>query len=205
MSLNDHREDQTMKIGYARVSSGAQSLEVQTATLTGEGCSKIYSEKESARSTTKRDELERALEDLREGDEFLVTRLDRLARSVFDLYQILKRVAAAGASFRAIHQPEANTGTPAGKLLLGILGLISEFENDLRRERQLEGIAAARDAGKYRGKQRRLEPAQVEAAVTEHGSYRLAGIALGCSKASVGRIMRELEAERATGAAAEGM
>jgi DNA invertase Pin-like site-specific DNA recombinase len=188
-----------MKIGYARVSSGSQSLELQTEALIAEGCGKIYREKESGRSTDKRHELERAIDDLRKGDELIVTRLDRLARSVTDLYAILKRVAEAGASFRSIHQSEANTGTPTGKLLLGILGLVAEFENDLRRERQLEGIARAREAGKYKGKQATLDPDRVAAAVAEHGSYGKAAKALGCSKASVGRLMAGREAgERVT-------
>jgi DNA invertase Pin-like site-specific DNA recombinase len=192
-----------MKIGYARVSSGGQSLELQTTALQGEGCEKIYREKESGRSTVKRAELERALEDLRPGDELLVTRLDRLARSVPDLYAIVKRIDEAGATFRAVYQPEANTGSPTGKLLLGILGLVAEFENDLRRDRQLEGIARAREEGKYRGKRAVLEADKVLAAYREHGSYGAAAKALGCSKASVGRILGPILAdEGASGAPA---
>lgn len=196
-----------MKIGYARVSSGGQKLEVQLELLGAAGCEKIYREKESAgtRSTAIRHELERALEDLRPDDELIVTRLDRFARSVAELYRNLTRIAERKARFLCLQQPAANTDTPTGKLLLGILGLVAEFENDLRRDRQLEGIARARAEGKYRGSKRQLEPAKVEEAVKEHGSYRLAGKALGCSKASVGRIMRELEAERAGDLAAEGM
>jgi DNA invertase Pin-like site-specific DNA recombinase len=196
-----------MKIGYARVSSGGQKLEVQLELLGAAGCEKIYREKESAgvRSTAIRHELERAIEDLRAGDELIVTKLDRFARSVAELYRNLQRIAERKARFLCLQQPAANTDTPTGKLLLGVLGLVAEFENDLRRERQLEGIARARAEGKYRGSKRQLDPVKVEEAVKEHGSYRLAGAALGCSKASVGRIMRELEAERAGGLAAEGM
>jgi DNA invertase Pin-like site-specific DNA recombinase len=191
-----------MKIGYARVSSGGQSLELQLEALAAAGCEKIYREKESGRSTVKRAELERALDDLRPGDELIVTRLDRLARSVPDLYTILQRASERGASFACLQQPGANTDTPTGKLLLGILGLVAEFENDLRRERQLEGIARARAAGKYRGKQPVLDPAKVAAAVAEHGSYGKAATALGCHKSSVGRIMAELAQN---GHSAEGM
>ena len=182
-----------MKIGYARVSSGGQSLELQLEALEAAGCEKVYREKESGRSTVKRAELERAIDVLRPGDELIVTRLDRLARSVPDLYGILQRISGAGASFACLQQPGANTDTPTGKLLLGILGLVAEFENDLRRERQLEGIARAREAGKYRGKQSTIDPEKVKAAVAEHGSYGKAAKAIGCSKASVGRIMGELE------------
>jgi DNA invertase Pin-like site-specific DNA recombinase len=198
-----------MKIGYARVSSGGQSLELQLEALEAAGCEKIYSEKESGRSTVKRAELERALADLRPGDELIVTRLDRLARSVTDLYAILQRIAVIGATFACLQQQGANTDTPTGKLLLGILGLVAEFENDLRRERQLEGIARAREEGKYRGKQRVLDPAKVEEAVKAAGSYGKAAELMTrhgfkCSKASVGRIMRQLEEQRAAGGAAAG-
>lgn len=184
-----------MKIGYARVSSGGQSLELQLEALAAAGCDKVYREKESGRSTLQRRELDRALDDLRPGDELIVTRLDRLARSVSDLYAILRRINEGKASFLCLQQPGANTDTPTGKLLLGILGLVAEFENDLRRERQLEGIAKAREAGIYRGKPRRLDPGTVRAAVAEHGSYGKAAKALRCSKASVGRIMRESATE----------
>jgi DNA invertase Pin-like site-specific DNA recombinase len=190
-----------MKIGYARVSSSGQSLDVQLEALTAAGCEKIYREKESGRSTTKRGELERAIDELRAGDELIVTRLDRLARSVPDLYGILQRVAGRSASFLCLQQPGANTDTPTGKLLLGILGLVAEFENDLRRERQLEGIARAREAGKYRGKQPTIDPDKALAAYREHGSYGKAAKALRCSKASVGRIVGPLLAAEALGGA----
>jgi len=195
-----------MKIGYARVSSSGQSLELQLEALEQAGCTaaKIYREKESGRSTTKRAELERALADLRAGDELVVTRLDRLARSVPDLYAIQSRIAEAGASFLCLQQPGANTDTPTGKLLLGILGLVAEFENDLRRERQLEGIERARLEGKYGKRKSKLDPERVAAAVKEAGSYGAAAKLLtsqGCkiSKPSVGRIMRQLEGERQEG------
>jgi DNA invertase Pin-like site-specific DNA recombinase len=190
-----------MKIGYARVSSSGQSLELQLEALDAAGCEKIYREKESGRSQQRRGELERAIDDLRPGDELVVTRLDRLARSIVDLYDILQRVAGKGASFLCLQQPGANTDTPTGKLLLGILGLVAEFENDLRRERQLEGIARAREEGKYRGGHKRIDETKVLAAYKEHGSYGKAAKAAGCSKAHVGRIVAAAaEAEAANGA-----
>jgi DNA invertase Pin-like site-specific DNA recombinase len=186
-----------MKIGYARVSSGGQSLELQLEALTAAGCEKIFSEKESGRSTVKRDQLEAALDYLRDGDELIVTRLDRLARSVPDLYAILQRLNAKSASFLCLQQPGANLDSPTGKLLLGVLGLVAEFENDLRRDRQLEGIARAREEGKYKGRRSALDPDRVRAAVAEHGSYGKAAKALGCSKASVGRLMQQATADGA--------
>jgi DNA invertase Pin-like site-specific DNA recombinase len=99
-----------MKIGYARVSSAGQSLEAQVEALEAAGCEKIYQEKESGGSTARRFALEKALDQLRAGDVLIVTRLDRLARSVPDLYSILEKISAAGASFAAVHQ---SASTPA--------------------------------------------------------------------------------------------
>lgn len=181
-----------MKIGYARVSSSGQSLDVQLEALEDAGCEKIYREKESGRSTVKRLELERAIEDLRAGDELVITRLDRLARSVPDLYALLGRIAGKGAAFMCLQQPAANTSSPTGKLLLGILGLVAEFENDLRRDRQLEGIARAKAAGTYHGGKRRLDPEKIRAAVKEHGGAAAAARALGIGRASVYRLCPEL-------------
>jgi DNA invertase Pin-like site-specific DNA recombinase len=183
-----------MKIGYARVSSSGQSLEIQLEALAAAGCEpgKIYREKESARSTTNRAELEHALADLRPGDELLVTRLDRLARSVADLYAIVKRIDQAGASFTCLHQAGIDTGSATGKLMLGVLGVVAEFENDLRRDRQREGIQKAKERGAYRGGKSRIDPAKVRAAVAEHGGASAAAKALGIGRASVYRLCPEL-------------
>lgn len=188
-----------MKIGYARVSSSGQSLEAQIEALEAAGCEKIYREKESGGSTARRFELEKALDQLRTGDVLVVTRLDRLARSVPDLYGILQKIAAAGAGFAAVHQSGIDTSSPTGKLMLGILGVIAEFERDLIRERQAEGIKKAKAAGVYRGKKRKLEPAAVLAAYREHGdnAWRI----LGCARSSVYRIVRDHAAELGAAAA----
>lgn len=184
-----------MKIGYARVSSAGQSLEAQIEQLEAAGCEKIYQEKESGSETSRRFELEKAIDQLRPGDELLVTRLDRLARSVPDLYKIMGRVQEAGAGFVCIHQNGVNTTTPTGKLMLGLLGVVAEFERDLIKERQVAGIAKAKREGRYRGKARRLDPVKVMAAYREHGdgAYKH----LGCSRSSVYRIVGEQAAKDA--------
>jgi DNA invertase Pin-like site-specific DNA recombinase len=195
-----------MKIGYARVSSTGQSLELQLEALAAAGCDKIYREKASARSTDGRPELERALDQLRTGDELAVTRLDRLARSVPDLYAIVQRIDQAGASFSCLHQA-IETGTATGKLMLGVLGAVAQFERELTRERQREGIAAAKARGVYRkGRKATLDPAVVKAAYAEHGGYGAAAKALTeagipCSRASVERIVNNRPRKR--GASAE--
>jgi DNA invertase Pin-like site-specific DNA recombinase len=181
-----------MRIGYARVSSSGQSLDVQLEALERAGCKKIYSEKESASSRQKRIELERAIGDLREGDELLVTRLDRLARSVPDLYGILQQIDDAGAGFHCLQQSGIETGTATGKLMLGVLGAVAQFERDLLLERQREGIAKAKARGVYSGGKRKIEASAVrEALAANQGSATLAARALGISRASVYRVLEE--------------
>jgi len=139
-------------VGYARVSSGSQSLEVQQDQLAAAGCEKVFSETRSGTSQDHRAELARALDYVREGDQFVVTRVDRLARSVTDLHDIVARLTAKGVGFRSLQQGEFDTTTATGRLFLSILGAIAEFETGLRRERQAEGIARAKARGAYKGR-----------------------------------------------------
>jgi DNA invertase Pin-like site-specific DNA recombinase len=150
-----------MFIGYARVSSTGQSLDIQIETLTVAGCAKIYSEKRSGRTAIDRDELERALDQLRPGDTLIVSRLDRLARSVGDLHRIIERINASGAAFRCLQQGGVDTATSTGKLMLAILGAVAEFENDIRRERQRDGIEKARGRGVYKGRPPSIDTATI--------------------------------------------
>ena len=137
-------------IGYARVSTTDQNLELQESALRAAGCDVIRSEKRSGTTTAGRDELRTVLDFLRKGDVLTVTRIDRLARSIGDLQDIVRAVKAKGASLKAIEQP-IDTGTAAGKCFLDMLGVFAEFETNLRRERQLEGIVKAKKEGKYKG------------------------------------------------------
>ena len=138
-------------IGYARVSTTDQNLEVQQATLSAAGCDLIRSEKRSGTSTAGRAELATVLDFLRTGDVLMVTRIDRLARSIGDLQDIVRAVRAKGASLKATEQP-IDTSTAAGKAFLDMLGVFAEFETNLRKERQLEGIADAKARGVYKGR-----------------------------------------------------
>jgi DNA invertase Pin-like site-specific DNA recombinase len=144
-------------IGYARVSTTDQDLNIQIAALRREGCSMIRAEKRSGTTTAGRDELRTVLDFLREGDVLMVTRIDRLARSIGDLQDIVRTVRSKGASLRATEQP-IDTSTAAGKCFLDMLGVFAEFETNLRRERQLEGIVKAKAAGVYKGR-----PASIDA------------------------------------------
>lgn len=148
-------------VGYARVSSGSQSLAVQQDQLTAAGCKKVFSETQSGNSQDHRAELIRALDYVREGDQFVVTRIDRLARSVTDLHDIVARLTAKGVGFRSLQQGEFDTTTATGRLFLSILGAIAEFETGLRRERQAEGIARAKARGAYRGRPATVDKAEV--------------------------------------------
>ena len=140
-------------VGYARVSSVGQSLDVQLEKL--KDCDKVFKEKRSGLDTGRRS-LKQCLEFLREGDTLLVTKIDRLARSTSDLYRIIATLADKGVSFRVLDDPSIDTTSRTGKLVMGILALIAEFESDIRRERQMDGIAKAHERGVRFGRKRKL-------------------------------------------------
>ncbi len=175
------------KIGYARVSTLDQDLTIQLDALGAAGCDVIRSEKITGTTTTGRAELETVLAFLREGDELVVTRIDRLARSILDLQVIVKAIRAKGASLACIQQP-IDTTTAAGKAFLDMLGVFAEFETNLRKERQAEGIAKAKAAGVYTGRKPTIDAAEVR-------RLRAAGVGaseiarrLGVGRASVYRV-----------------
>lgn len=140
-----------MLIGYARTSTLEQKagFDAQLAELKAAGCERTYSEQIS--SVAKRPKLDAALADLRKGDVLVVTKLDRLARSVRDLMNIVEEITAKGASLRILAM-SLDTGSPTGRLMLGVLGSVAQFEREIMLERQKEGIAKARTEGKYKGR-----------------------------------------------------
>jgi DNA invertase Pin-like site-specific DNA recombinase len=145
-------------VGYARVSSEDQDLTIQLEQLTEAGCEKLFSEKKSGVQLEKRSELEKCLAWVREGDVLVVTRLDRLARSVTDFSRLMTDLQERGVEFRCLLQP-FDTTSPQGKLMMNILAAFAEFETSVRKERQREGIEKARANGvyektKYRNSQR---------------------------------------------------
>ena len=147
-------------IGYARVSTSDQDLTIQLAALNAAGCEVIRQEKASGTTIAGRQELKTVLEFIRAGDTLVVTRIDRLARSIGDLQDIVRTLRTKGAALRATEQP-IDTTTAAGKCFLDMLGVFAEFETNLRKERQLEGIAKAKAAGVYKGRPATIEAAQV--------------------------------------------
>jgi len=150
-----------MLVGYGRVSSTGQSLDLQLDALRDAGCEKIFSEKQSGTTASGRDALQDALDFVREGDTLIVTRLDRLARSSNDLHNIIQRLNAKGVKFRCLQQAGVDTDTGMGKLVLAILGAVAEFETDIRKERQREGIDKAKANGIYKGRKPSVDKAMV--------------------------------------------
>ena len=148
-------------IGYARVSTIDQNLDIQEVALRAAGCELIRSEKRSGTTTAGRTELQTVLDFLRKGDVLMVTRIGRLARSIGDLQDIVRAVRAKGAALKATEQP-IDTSTAAGKAFLDMLGVFAEFETNLRKERQLEGIAGAKVRGVYKGRKPSIDAAKVK-------------------------------------------
>ena len=149
-----------MKVGYARVSSRGQNLEAQIELLKKAGCEKIFQEKKSGTNRANRVELEKALDFVREGDTFIVTRLDRCSRDSIDLHNILEFLKSKKVEFKATEQ-EFDTSTSIGKLMIRLLAIVSEFEIDLRAERQAEGIKSAMARGVKFGAKRKMTDEQV--------------------------------------------
>ena len=174
--------------GYARVSTTDQDCAIQEQALRSVGCKPIRSEQASGTSRDGRKELNTVLEFMRKGDTLVVTRIDRLARSVADLEGIVGELQAKGAYLRCLEQP-VDTSTPAGKAFLQMLGVFAEFETALRRERQLEGIAKAKASGVYKGRKPSVPADEVKALHAQ--GVRPAAIAkrLGIGRTSVYRAL----------------
>jgi DNA invertase Pin-like site-specific DNA recombinase len=153
-------------IGYARVSTYGQTLDSQLEQLRAAGCGSrnIYREKVTGARADRR-ELNRMLGKLASGDVVTVTRIDRLARSTFDLFGIVKRIVDAKAQFRSLAEPWADTGTSTGRLMLAVLGGLAEVERDLIRTRTAEGRSRAKARGKHMGRPPSLTPEQRKEAI----------------------------------------
>lgn len=149
-----------MLIGYARVSTGEQRLDSQIDALNANGVERIFADQISG-SRRVRPELDRMLDQLRYGDVVVVTKYDRLARSLRDLLEIVELIQRAGAGFRSLAE-DIDTTTPAGRLVFHVFASIAQFERERISERTLEGLAAARKRGKIGGRPRALSTAQAD-------------------------------------------
>ena len=177
-----------MKYGYARVSTTDQDLTIQIDALNAAGCETIRQEKVSGTSTQGRDELNTLLEFLRDGDELVVTRVDRLARSVSDLQDIVKTLDGKGVILSATEQP-ISTKDATSKCFLDMLSVFAEFETNLRKERQMEGIAKAKEKGVYKGRKPTVDVERVKELRDSGMGASAIAKELGIGRASVYRAL----------------
>jgi DNA invertase Pin-like site-specific DNA recombinase len=150
---------QNRRLGYARGSTYGQTFDTQLEQLRGAGCTKIYREKVTGARAGRRQLLD-MLKHLGPGDVVTVTRIDRLPRSTFDLFTIVKLIVDAKAEFRSLAEPWADAGTSAGRLMLAVLGGLADVERDLIRTRTAEGRSRARQNGQHMGRPPKLTPQQ---------------------------------------------
>lgn len=176
-----------MLVGYARVSTSDQDLTIQVAALTAAGCSKVFMEKLSG-TTADRPQLQAAMQFVREGDTLVVTRLDRFARSAHDLHNLIHSLIHKDVGFRCTEQAGIDTTTSMGKLLIGVLASVAEFETDIRKERQREGIEQAKAKGVYKGRRASIDPERVNVLLGSGMTPSDVARTLDCNRASVYRI-----------------
>jgi DNA invertase Pin-like site-specific DNA recombinase len=176
--------------GYARVSSVDQDLTLQEDAIRAAGATLILKEKKSGITTQGREELARLLDFVRDGDTIIITRIDRLARSIADLSAIVDRLKAKGVSLKATEQP-IDTSTPAGKAFLQMLGVFAEFETALRKERQLEGIAKAKKEGVYKGRKASVDGAKIKELIASGKGATEIARTLGIGRATVYRYLTD--------------
>ena len=179
-----------MKYGYARVSTSDQDLEIQKSALLSAGCKVVREEKASGKSLKSHSELKTLLEFLRKGDELVVTRIDRLARSIKDLQNIVHDLTEKGVHLSATEQ-SVNTSTPECKCFLDILGVFAEFETRLRHERQMEGIKKAKEKGVYRGRKQSVDVAKIKELASKGLMKTEIAKRLGVGRATVYRAIRD--------------
>src|SRR6202047_5052730 len=156
-------EPQKRRLGYARVSTYGQTLDAQLEQLRANGCARIFREKVTGARADRR-ELLKLLKAITPGDMVTVTRIDRLARSTFDLFAIVKQIVDAGGQFRSLAEPWADTATSIGRLMIAVLGGLADVERDLIRTRTAEGRSRAKARGQHMGRPPALTPQQQDEA-----------------------------------------
>jgi len=178
------------KIGYARVSTIDQDFEIQQQRLKAEGCVIVRAEKVSGANRDGRTELATIIEFLREGDELLVTRLDRLGRDTRDVLNIVHECEQRGA-FVTILDPHVSTRGEMGHVILTVLGMVAQMERRFIKERQREGIAKAKTAGAYKGGKARLDHELIRRLHREGLGPSAIAKAANCSRMQVYRVLRQ--------------
>ena len=181
-----------MKVAYLRVSSTSQSLEVQRDAVSKLNVEKIFEEKVSGTSTIGRDKLRECLDFVREGDELVITRVDRIARSVLDLQLIVKELTDKGVNITATEQP-ISTKDATSKCFLDMLGVFAELETNLRKERQMEGIKLAKEKGVYKGGKSRIDVERIKTLKKEGLGASAIAKKMGIHRDSVYRLLKEVK------------
>ncbi|WP_274630119.1 recombinase family protein [Arvimicrobium flavum] len=176
------------RIGYARVSTTDQDLDLQVAKLQAEGCSIIRSEKVSGATRQGRAELATIIEFLRFGDELVVTRLDRLGRDTRDVLNLIHECEQRGA-FVTVLDPHVSTRGGMGHLVLTVLGMVAQMERRFIKERQREGIELAKAQGTYTGGKRRLDRRRITEMAAAATPVAKIAVAMGCSRMQIYRIL----------------
>lgn len=172
------------KIGYARTSTVDQNLDAQIAALSAAGCGMVRTEQKSGANLEGRPELRNILDFIHSGETLVVTRIDRLARSLSDLQVIVTTLKSKGAHLAATEQP-VDTSNATGKAFFDMLGVFAEFETNLRRERQAEGIVAAKQRGVYRGRPSKIDVATIQVKLSEGMSPTEIARDMGISRGTV--------------------
>ena len=182
------------KIGYARVSSSSQELDIQKAKLKAAGCEVIRSETVSGASRDDRSELATVMEFLRDGDELVVHRLDRLGRSTRDVLNLVHELDAKGASLRVL-EPEVTTAGDMGRMVITVLGMVADMELKFIRDRQRAGIEAAKGKGAYKGRRKSIDDEKIRQLADAGIAKAKIARDLGVSRMTVYRALAEPEAE----------
>ena len=175
-----------MIVGYARVSTTDQSLDVQMDELMAHGCDRIFQDQATGTSRARAGLVE-MMQFVRDGDTIVVSRLDRFARSLTDLFQLLDELNRKGVAFQCVHQ-SIDTSSSTGKLTLAILGAVAEFENDIRKERQRAGIAKAKANGVYKGRRAAIDGRKVLEMSSQGMTASEIAAEIGCHRQSVYRL-----------------
>ena len=177
-----------MKVGYARVSSVGQNLQSQIDALNEQNVERIFAEKVSGTSTKGREQLKEMLNFVREGDEIVFTRTDRIARSVLDLQLIVKELPEKGVSLTATEQP-ISTKDATSKCFLDMLSVFAEFETNLRKERQMDGIKANKD--KFKGRGQTIDVERIKTLKSEGKGATAIAKEMGIDRTSVYRLLKK--------------
>ena len=180
-----------MKVAYSRVSSLNQNIIPQNEILKNYGCEKLFQEKVSGVSTQGREKLKECLEYVREGDELVVTRIDRLARSILDLQLIVKQLDDKGVTLTATEQP-ISTKDATSKCFLDMLGVFAEFETNLRKERQLDGIKKAKENNVYKGRKQQIDVEKIKTLKSEGLGVTAIARQMNIHRDSVYRLLKKV-------------